>query len=69
MAKRKTLHIICFAENLVSQVDADGKYYKLFKEISSHCRKQNALADQFCSNNDGRQTQKKSAAGWVIVIE
>jgi hypothetical protein len=59
------------AEHLFSQVDAEGKQYRLFKEISNHRRDRNAIdkADQLWTTKDGRQIQKKSTAGWDLEIE
>ena len=60
------------AEHLYSQTDSEGNQYRLFKEIVNHRKKKLAVdkSDQFrIDHHTGRQTKKKSTAGWDLEVE
>jgi hypothetical protein len=59
------------AEYLFSQVDEEGNQYRLFKEIVGHRKNARAIdkADQYRPGHNGKQSKKKTTAGWDLEVE
>ena len=58
------------AENIHNYVDSDGHQYRTFGEILNYCKTANAvaIADATGVGRNGRRYQRKTTAGWNLLI-
>jgi hypothetical protein len=68
---QKDISFNTLAEHLFSQVDEEGKQYRLFREIIGHRRNKAAIekTDQYRTDGRGRRFKKKTTAGWDLEVE
>ena len=59
------------AENLFSQVDAEGRQYLLLKEIVDHRSDASAIpiSDGFTTSKNGNRSPKQTTRGWELLVE
>jgi Reverse transcriptase (RNA-dependent DNA polymerase) len=70
--EEKDISYNILAEHLYSQIDSEGRQYRLFKEIINHRKNKRALDKADGSRLDkrsGRIQKKKTTAGWDLEVE
>ena len=58
-------------ENLMSQVDEEGRQYRLIDEIVDHRREADAIPveEAFFTHTNGRKYRKKTTRGWKMLVQ
>ncbi len=59
------------AENMMSQIDSEGRHYQLLSEIQEHRTNGKAIkrSDGYIIGKNGNRHAKKTTAGWDLLVE